>query len=212
MAADGTRWETPGVRLFVALRPSSEAIDHLAGEVAHLRHPADSALRWIDQRRWHVTVAFLGVVDDRRAVRVRDRLESVAARHAAIGPLRLAGAGLFGHRLLWVGVEGAGDPGTDDAMPALHRLAMAVQRGMRRAGAEVETRSWRPHLTLARARADLEPADRQAVTRLREYVGPSWTAAELLLVRSHLGPRPTHETVLAAGLTRGATGRGRAPA
>lgn len=90
--------------------------------------------------------------------------------------LQLAGAGRFGGRVLWVGVAGH-----VESLSALgQRLA-------------VEERPYRPHLTVARTRVDADL--RPPVELLRDYAGPTWLATDIELIESHLGPRPTYETL-----------------
>lgn len=68
-----------------------------------------------------------------------------------------------------------------------------LPRPGRRLGLGGEEGAYRPHLTLARLR---EPRDvRTHVDPLGTYRGRSWRANELVLFRSHLGPRPKHETL-----------------
>jgi 2'-5' RNA ligase len=64
----------------------------------------------------------------------------------------------------------------------------------RRVGADVSAKAYRPHVTLARSRrasVDATPI----VDALSSYAGPSWSASELVLVRSHLGASVRHEQV-----------------
>jgi 2'-5' RNA ligase len=71
------------------------------------------------------------------------------------------------------------------------------QAGARRTGLDVEERPYRPHITLARARAkaDLRPL----VAEVNAFQGGEWIAGEIELVRSRLGKGPdrraAHETV-----------------
>ena len=100
--------------------------------------------------------------------------------------LTFAGAGRFGSRVLWVGVRG-------DLAP-LSRLAQSVGAAARRAGAPVDERAHRAHVTLARSRTtslDLRPV----VAALAHYQGPVWQAASFSLVRSYLGPQPRYEVL-----------------
>jgi 2'-5' RNA ligase len=94
--------------------------------------------------------------------------------------LALAGAGSFARRALWLGVTGVPPDGTD-AIARLRALARALSR-------EPHPRAYRPHLTIARLRADTDPgAADAAVAALASYVGPSWPATEVHLVHSRLG-------------------------
>ena len=166
------------MRLFVAVTPPPDAIDELRVATAELR-AARPELRWTRPEQWHLTVAFLGEVDDRARLDLVERLARAAARH---GPLTLAlhGAGRFGDGVLWTRVAGDVEP--------LRRLVASVRAAARRARLAVEDRPYRAHLTLARSRdgADLRPA----VDALSGFAGRTWTAAELHLVHSDFGSRP----------------------
>ena len=168
------------------MRPSAEAIGHLAETLHALTRTgpaASGAIRWAPAQRWHLTLAFLGEVDEDRVPRLADRLERAARRGTPV-ELQLRGGGHFGRTVLWVAVVGNVQP--------LARLAAASMAAARRAGIPIEDqRTFRPHLTVARGRpgADLRPW----ATQLADYAGPTWTATRVALVRSRLGPSPTHE-------------------
>ena len=175
------------MRLFVGLAPPAAVLDDLDAACAPLR-PANDGLRWTSRELWHVTLAFLGEVDDGLLPRLMPRLERAARRHQGFG-LTFAGAGAFPGparaNVLWSGV--AGD------RKALGELAMSVSAGARRAGtpAPDEGRRYRPHVTLARCRV---PADvRQVVAELSGYQGPAWTAAEIHLIRSTPGSQARYQ-------------------
>ena len=170
------------MRLFVALVPPADALDELAAAVDALR--ATPGLRWTRPEQWHVTLAFLAEVDDRAREALTPRLERVARRHAP-PTLALAGGGRFGGRVLWTRVDG------DRA--ALRRLADAVRAAARRCGLPVDTRPYRPHLTLARTLARArDPATDLAplAAALDGFAGRPWSASDLHLVRSVLGAGP----------------------
>ncbi|MGH8823511.1 MAG: RNA 2',3'-cyclic phosphodiesterase [Jiangellaceae bacterium] len=162
------------MRLFVAVPPPPDVVAHLEAVVQPLR---DDVLRWTVTDAWHLTLAFYGEVADRRVDDLEGRLARAARRHPAVS-LRLTGAGRFGGRALWIGCTG-------DTAP-LRRLAASAAAAGRRVGARAdERRSYRPHLTMARAS---RPVDlRPYVTALREYEGVVWTADGVALIRSYLG-------------------------
>ncbi|HET9971081.1 MAG TPA: RNA 2',3'-cyclic phosphodiesterase [Streptosporangiaceae bacterium] len=169
------------MRLFVAIAPPSAVLDELDTQVEPFR-ATRLDLRWTNQEAWHVTLAFLGQVDEVAAARLLPRLERAARRHHEIA-LAFAGAGAFPSpgraNVLWSGISG--DRG------ALARLAESVAAGASRAGASPPDRGRRfqPHLTLARCRT---PADvTELVEALDGYQGQPWTADRLHLVRSRLG-------------------------
>jgi 2'-5' RNA ligase len=170
------------MRMFVALVPPADAMAELAAAVEALQ--ATPGLRWTRPEQWHVTLAFLAEVDDRAREALTPRLERVAHRHAP-PTLALAGGGRFGRQVLWTRVDG------DQA--ALRRLADAVRAAARRCGLPVDTRPYRPHLTLARTLARArDPATDLAplAAALDGFAGRPWSASDLHLVRSVLGAGP----------------------
>jgi 2'-5' RNA ligase len=200
------------VRLFVAIVPPPGALAELEAAIHQLRadaaashddaDPAEAAtdplpvgpvprLRWTSSEQWHLTLAFLGEVDDAVVTKLRPRLQRAAARHPA-QRLAIAGAGAFPSprkaRVLWARLR------ADNR--ALAALAASVAAGARRAGAPPgdEGRRFTAHLTLARCRdaADLS----RFTTALASFAGQEWTADSVRLVRSHLSAgAPRYETV-----------------
>ena len=173
------------MRLFVAVVPPEEALAHLANAVERVR-PLEPALRWAEPQRWHLTLAFLGEVGEEVLPELSERLARAAARHPA-HRLALEGAGRFGQRVLWVGV------GRDAGL--LPPLAASVAAAARRCGIAMEERPYRPHVTVARARERTRPDLRPLVTALAPYAGPPFPVDRIVLVRSHLGPRPSYDDV-----------------
>lgn len=163
-------------RMFVALYPPDAARAELREAIApELRHTT-RGLRWTPPDDWHITLAFLGDVDDTTVAALRARL-------AGIGhpPLRLAlqGGGSFGRRVLWAGVGGD--------LAGLTTLADAVRKAAAAAGIALEDLEFHPHLTLARARRgrNLRPL----VDQLAGFAGIPWQAQAVYLVESRPGPR-----------------------
>jgi RNA 2',3'-cyclic 3'-phosphodiesterase len=180
------------MRLFVALTPPQDALAELDAAVAPLR-PEWPGLRWASAERWHVTLAFLGHVDESRLDGLRERLERAAARHHAL-QLRIGRGGAFPSagraRVLCAHISG--EPAVLDG---LRGLASSVAAGARRAGAPPpdEGRRYRPHLTLARCRqpANLKPL----VESLSGFAGRAWDATEVELILSKTGPQPRYQTI-----------------
>jgi RNA 2',3'-cyclic 3'-phosphodiesterase len=169
------------MRLFVAIAPPLDVLDELDALAGPFR-AGRSDLRWTSRDAWHVTLAFLGQVDEAAATRLRPRLERAAHRHPAFR-LAFCGAGSFPAatraNVLWSGLSGD--------RRALAHLAESVAAGASRAGATPPDRGRRfqPHLTLARCRT---PADvTELVAALAAYQGRPWTADRIHLVRSRLG-------------------------
>ena len=77
----------------MAIALPHEAASELDEVVAPLR-PAWPDLRWTGRDAWHLTLAFLGEVDESVITELAVRLERAARRHPCLS-LSLAGAGAF---------------------------------------------------------------------------------------------------------------------
>jgi RNA 2',3'-cyclic 3'-phosphodiesterase len=135
----------------------------------------------------------------------RRHADTAPRSHADAVPaprLRLAGGGRFGRgrfTVLWVGVRGDVD--------RLVALGRASRRQLRRARLSYDEKPMRPHLTLGRPGERLDPeAIKSDVAALDAYEGPWWAAEELVLVRSHLGPKPAYDRLAAWPLGTPSTG------
>ena len=194
------------MRLFVAIAPPPAVLDELDVLAAPLR-TARHDLRWTSREAWHVTLAFLGQVDEPIAARLLPRLERAARRHRVFR-LAFSGAGAFPvparANVVWSGLSG--DRG------ALARLAQSVAAGASRAGAPPpdQGRRFQPHLTLARCRM---PADAtELVAALADFHGQPWTADRIHLVRSRLGTTQQPRYATLASWPLGAPDAGTGPA
>jgi len=189
------------VRLFVAAYPPAAAFDDLAEKIADL-HVGRAAAAGVNSRLsarplWHVTLAFLGDVDDSRCDDAADAITRAAHGFEQAPPtLRLAGGGTFGrgrYTTLWVGLGG---DGVD-----LKTIAGTVRAELRRARISYDHKPFRAHMTLARPGTRLtRPEIDNDVASLATYSGPEWTLSEVSLVQSHLGPNPTHDILHVARL------------
>ncbi|MZE53164.1 RNA 2',3'-cyclic phosphodiesterase, partial [Streptomyces sp. SID5770] len=92
------------MRLFAAVLPPPERLDELGQVVDRLhRLPGADGVRWTARAGWHLTLAFMGEVEDAALPELRARLERAASRTPPFS-LRLHGGGHFGRRALWAGV------------------------------------------------------------------------------------------------------------
>lgn len=125
------------IRLFVGIGFDEE----LTARITTLQRGLPGA-RWIEPANLHLTLRFIGEVDEDLAEDIHRGLGALVEPPFA---LTLAGLGLFGDRhqahTLWLGVERS---------EALSRLAARIESAAVQAGAEPETRRFNPHVTLAR--------------------------------------------------------------
>ncbi|MEM6491707.1 MAG: RNA 2',3'-cyclic phosphodiesterase, partial [Pseudomonadota bacterium] len=96
--------------------------------------------RWTPEENVHVTLKFIGEIDEGLAADIDEALAEV---QAAPFTMALAGVGAFDRRLIWAGVEPA-DP--------INALRRKVETAAARAGAPRSERRYAPHATIARVK------------------------------------------------------------
>lgn len=163
------------IRLFVGLALPEDLRAVLAG-----RQNGVPGARWVEPKNLHVTLRFIGEVDEHVAADIDAELAEVRAPAPVV---ELNGLGRFGDkrgaRILHVGVEPA---------PALVHLRDKVESACVRAGLAPETRKFKPHVTLARfggfgggGRVD------DIVAANTSWRPGTFTADHFVLFSSHLG-------------------------
>jgi 2'-5' RNA ligase len=97
--------------------------------------------RWIEPGSHHITLRFIGDIDEGLAREIAHALETVKGAPFTI---RIKGVGAYGGhkpRVLYAGVSDSGE---------MQRLQAAHERLLQRLGLEPEGRKYSPHVTLAR--------------------------------------------------------------
>ena len=169
------------MRLFVAIELDDGARIAIADEQRRLKRlVGEGALKWVRPEHMHLTLAFLGEVDEDRSRALVDAMRKSIA-HAPVA-IAFGGIGLFPPhgppRVLWLGVS-AGEAEVID----IQRVVAERVRGV---GVELEARPFHPHLTLARWRSSRQ-SDRRRLDGVdtREAVARI-TASAVALVHSRL--------------------------
>lgn len=133
------------IRLFVALDLPESVRDRLAGMAGGVPNA-----RWVPPENMHLTLRFIGEVENGLAQDIDTALTKLRAPGFDI---ELDGVGFFGKasaaRVLWAGVRRS-EP--------LLRLQSKVETALWDAGVAAEERKFAPHVTIARMRR--APADR----------------------------------------------------
>lgn len=194
------------MRVFVAVELSAQARDHLSqfAQSVAIADPGASApprrgplrlpVRWTRPENYHLTLRFLGEVDEEVANGLGSALQTALAGGSPFS-LRLGGVGCFpprgAPRVLWVGVES----GLDE----LVALGASVDLALAASGLPAQNSALSPHVTLGRVNAERGPATLEIARRFlaAEYPASGASVPESLvsgvsLIESRLassGPR-----------------------
>lgn len=192
----------PTTRTFVAIGvPEAQGARLL--RLQSLLAPELLGVRWNSVSPFHLTLAFLGDVDDIDLNQVCRAVAGAVAPFATF-PLRLEGFGAFPDatraRTLWVGLKGEG-------LPTLLALQSAVADCVSEAGYPLPEAPFRPHVTLGRiahgrrAPQDLTPQ----LNHFRAWTAGAFSVSEVVTYASTL----TREGPIYAPLARAPLRRGK---
>jgi 2'-5' RNA ligase len=184
------------MRLFIAIevgdaiaQEASRVIDTLRDRAAALAPSA--RITWITPERMHLTVRFIGHVDDARAAAIVDAFREPIA----VDPfeLAIAGTGTFppqgAPRVIWAGIAAGGD-----ASEAVERQVTTRVTAL---GVAPEERPYRPHVTLARVKAPARLRAAALLEGLEQHVFGRVSVAAITLFESRLSPTgPTYVALL----------------
>jgi 2'-5' RNA ligase len=165
-------------RLFTGLEIPSETALMLSMLRGGLR-----GARWIDPENYHITLRFIGDIDDRTADEVVDALDRIRRDPIEI---RLDGLGSFGNgkpHVVWAGVQ----------LPsALSELQSEQERILQRLHLPAERRKYVPHVTLARCKTSNNEDVAKWLCERGNFQAPPFIAGRFVLfsAKSSVGGGP----------------------
>lgn len=170
------------MRLFTAIELNDDVRRHLADVVTRLR-PLDRGVRWRGDANLHITLKFIGELDD----------AAVAPLRAQLRQLRVPAMQLCCRGLLFFPPRGsarivAAEVGGDvEPLTQVHQTVEAICAA---AGIAPEGRAYRPHVTIGRSRDSVRgQVQQQMITATDDlWPGPAMQAAGVALVQSVLSP------------------------
>ena len=165
-------------RLFTGLEIPKE----VAASLSLLRGGLPGA-RWIDPENYHITLRFIGDIDDRLAVDIASLLNGMRRRRFEV---RFGGVQAFGGRkprAIVVAVE---------PIQPLLELQAEHERLMQRLGLEPDGRKFTPHVTLARLRDSSSHAVADYLSTRGPVFGSSFRVSRFVLfsAKSSVGGGP----------------------
>ncbi len=189
------------VRTFIAVDLPPNVLDALGQISAQLQSKlSDTPVRWVNFRKMHLTLKFLGDVSTENIGIVERILKSEAAKRPVM-EIGIGGIGAFPKmrhpRVIWIGVE---------APPDLFDLRRGIEDGVARLGYNYDKYEFTPHLTLGRISRKASASDVRTVGKVLHefqvgFIGVARIDA-VHLYRSDLHPEGAQYTCLySAALT-----------
>lgn len=142
------------MRVFIAIELNQQTLHAIEKQTARLRQTVgNDIIRWVPSQNMHLTLKFIGDIAASHVDFLKQLIMQEAASHSKF-EMQIGGLGSFPNsrmpRILWVGLH---------APPELASLHKGIETGASRLGYEKEERPFSPHLTLGRARQNIDPAE-----------------------------------------------------
>lgn len=183
------------IRSFLAfeLPPDIRGVmEKVSAEVKKL----DLDVRWVRVENIHLTVIFMGSIDQGKISRMAQDIGRICTRTRAF-QISVKGVGFFPDmrrpRVMWLGIDGE--------LERLSRFRDDLQRPLSKFGIKEEKRPFRPHLTLGRFRKGGTNQRARLEELVRKYgnlKSPPCSVEELVLFRSDLKPSGAEYTKLSS--------------
>jgi 2'-5' RNA ligase len=179
------------MRTFIAIEIPSEIKSALAALQTELRR-AGADVSWTKAENIHLTLNFLGEVDDRRVVEVEKVCVTSAAEFQPF-TLSLADTGVFPNvrqpRVLWAGLAGEIEKAVE-----MQRL---LEEGLALIGFDREEKAYRPHLTIGRVKSNRKTRELLAIADAHQLPALSFDVTEIVMMKSELHRAGARYTAIA---------------
>ncbi len=182
-------------RTFIALELDTSQ-QHFLGNIIRQGKQLLPDLRWVDPESIHLTLAFLGELNDEQLEKAMGAVQYAAALSDPFA-YRLSGLGTFGPprqpRVLWMGVS--------EPTGALAVVHQALTLALEQQGFAPEKRPFSPHLTLSHIKSPLTPEQLQLLQQLLSHsqsTSPTYRVTHLYVMKSELSRSGAQYTCLRA--------------
>jgi RNA 2',3'-cyclic 3'-phosphodiesterase len=180
-------------RIFIGIEIDDAMREQIATLQAVLAE-SGATVKWVDRQNLHVTLLFLGDVDDRDLYAI-SKIVSTASRREPPFRLSVSGVGAFPNlrrpKTIWAGIT----EGTE----TLQRIHVALEEPLIDLGCyRQEERSYTPHLTLGRTQSEVDSNVLSAeLPKHVQWDGGETMIEELVIFSSELRRSGPEYTVVA---------------
>lgn len=179
------------VRTFICFNLPREVKENLAQLQTDLKKRG-RGVRWARPEGMHLTLKFLGDVDEGKIPEIADAVRKAVADRPVF-QVEIAGAGGFPNlhrpRVYWVGVH--------ETSGALEALQARIENELARLGFPKEKRKFSPHLTLGRVKFNDGLKAISEILDNKVLPPMTFTANEIIVMKSQLSPQGSTYTPLA---------------
>lgn len=179
------------MRTFIAIEIPSEIKSALAALQTELRR-AGADVSWTKPENIHLTLKFLGEVDERRIGEIEKVCVSLAAEFQPF-TLSLNDTGVFPNarqpRIIWAGLAGEIEKAVEMQKRLDERIALI--------GFGREEKAFRPHLTIGRVKSNRKTRELIALADAHRLPALSFVISEIVLMKSELHPAGARYTPMA---------------
>ncbi len=187
------------LRLFIAI-PLSREVEQALGRIIGDLSSTPAKVKWVEPHNIHMTIRFLGDTGE-SLIPALKQLINEAAAHATPCHVKLSRLGAFPNltrpRVIWAGFD------ESSPLTPLQSIAEKIELGVRQLGFEPESKSFKPHLTLARVKFPDGLQRLCEMVRTYPFAPIDVSLDRLVLFKSTLTPRgpvyeKLHESVFGA--------------
>jgi 2'-5' RNA ligase len=153
--------------------------------------------QFVHEEDYHITLAFLGGTSDETLALLIKQLEE-NSKNVASFKLVTFETGVFGSeskpRVFWLGVHREEN---------LFQLEQVVRTSCEESGKKLESRPYRPHITLAKRFNEGDKGIEERLIKNNDLQGLSWDVAEYQLIKINPSRTPKYEIIQNFSLNRG---------
>jgi len=179
------------MRCFIAIPIPGNIHSQLSKIQSQLKE-TDADVKWVGIDNIHLTLKFLGEVDEQKIKAISEKLKEIADKHTCF-QTRAEKAGAFptlsNPKVVWIGLNKNEEK--------INNLQKEIEGSLHSFGFEKETRLFHPHLTLGRVRSkkNIQKLTEEIKT-LSSFQSDCFTADKIVLFKSILKPQGAEYTTL----------------
>jgi len=135
------------IRAFIAIEIDPPHKEKISALISHLKK-SNADIKWVTENQMHLTLKFLGNIEQENVQKISDVLKTIAAVFSAFN-IQFSQIGAFPNherpRVIWLGIEKGSE--------ALRLLNNKIECELEKIGFQKEKREYKSHLTLGRVKS-----------------------------------------------------------